>query len=319
MTAFDPATIQVGISQCLLGEPVRYDGGHKHSTFCTGVLSDYFAFQPVCPEMGAGLGTPRESIRLVGEAHSPRLINSRSQTDVTDAIDAYIEVTLPKLSHLSGFILMRKSPSCGMERVKVYTTQGHPQAQTGQGRFAQALMQAYPLLPIEEEGRLNDPGLRENFINRVLIWHDWRSRQHQGMNSRQLVEFHTRHKYLLMAHSESVYRQLGPMVAQAGQSEIKSRADRYIQIFMQALAKPANRQGHTNVLQHIQGFISAQLTPPQRQQLADIIMQYRSGQIPLIVPVTLLQHHMAHQTQAYPALTGYLAPHPAEIGLRNAI
>lgn len=319
MTAFDPATIQVGISQCLLGEPVRYDGGHKHSSFCTGTLSDYFAFQPVCPEMGAGLGTPRESIRLVGDAESPRLISSRSQTDVTEAMDDYIEATLPKLAHLSGFILMRKSPSCGMERVKVYTAQGHPQGQTGQGRFAQALMKAYPLLPVEEEGRLNDPGLRENFINRVLIWHDWCSRQHHGMNARQLVDFHTRHKYLLMAHSQAAYRQLGPLVAQAGQGEIDTLAATYIQTLMQALAKPANRQGHTNVLQHIQGFISHRLPPSQRQQLADTIMQYRSGHIPLIVPVTLLQHHMAHQAQAYPALAGYLTPHPAEIGLRNAI
>lgn len=312
--------IKVGISACLLGAPVRFNGGHKQSRLCKDVLSQYFEYVSVCPEQAIGLGTPREPIRLVGDTNNPRAIGTVNPSlDVTDALTAFGQRTAAELNDLCGYILMQNSPSCGMERVKVYQDNGHTTERGGSGLFAAALMRAQPNLPIEEDGRLNDPVLRENFITRVFAYAEWQQLLNSGLSRKKLYEFHARYKYQLMANSPADCTALGRLLASNQQVRLGVLATQYFSVFMSALKKIANRGSHTNVLQHISGYIKRSLDTDEKRELQVLISQYRTGIVPLIVPLTLLKHHFKRHPDRYIAGQVYLQPHPENLSLRNAI
>lgn len=313
-------TIKIGISACLLGQPVRYNGGHKASQLCLDVLARHFEFVPLCPEQAIGLGVPREPIRLVGDPQSPRAVGTVTpELDVTDALSAYGRNASKQLHDISGYILMQKSPSCGMERVKVYQDNGHPVDGGGRGLFAAALMRARPDLPVEEDGRLNDPVLRENFITRIFAYAQWQRLLQAGMTRKALVSFHEHYKYQLMATSRVQYQLLGRAVARIADTPLDEFAPRYFSQLMAALKQPASRGSHCNVLQHISGYLKRSLSAAEKQELQQVIEQYRLGIVPLVVPMTLLKHHFRRHPHAYIERQAYLQPHPENLSLRNAL
>lgn len=313
------ARIRVGISSCLLGQEVRYDGGHKHNGYITESLGQFFEFVPFCPEVAIGLGIPRPPIRLVrhGQAIEARGVKDPA-LDVTEPLQAYAGKVAGKLHGVSGYILKKNSPSCGMERVKVYSAKGMPVA-TAAGIYAATLMEQLPELPFEEEGRLMDPVLRENFVERVFVYHRWQELARGRLTARGLVDFHTRHKYIVLAHDEKAYRALGRLVAGAGRSGVGELGSRYVGALMQALRKPATRTRHANVLQHMTGFFKKQLTADDKRELQELIDSYRRGRVPLVVPITLIRHYLRRFPDDYLAGQYYLAPHPDELMLRNLI
>jgi len=311
-------TIKIGISACLLGQPVRYNGGHKASQLCLEVLSRHFEFIPLCPEQAIGLGVPRQPIRLVGDPQNPRAQGTKDpELDVSEALRDYGQRAAGQLHDISGYILMQKSPSCGMERVKVYRDNGHLAESGGRGLFAAALMRARPELPVEEDGRLNDPVLRENFITRVFAHAEWQRLQRDGLTRKGLIGFHERYKYQLMASSRVQYQQLGRTLAQSAAIPLQAFAPRYFRQLMSALRQPANRGSHSNVLQHISGYLKRALSAAEKQELQQLIEQYRLGVVPLVVPMTLLKHHFRRHPHAYIARQAYLQPHPETLSLRN--
>lgn len=314
------ASIKMGISACLLGNPVRFNGGHKQSQLCSATLAKHFEFVPVCPEVAIGLGTPRQPIRLVGDPADPQAQGSVDpELNVTDALNNYGERIASEMTDISGYILMQKSPSCGMERVKVYQDNGHPADGGGSGIFAAALMRRLPNLPIEEDGRLNDPVLRENFLTRVYAYAAWQQLLRDGLTYNGLLDFHARYKYQLMATSPQDYRQLGRRLGQNSDQPLAHFAADYFSDLMRALRKPANRGTHCNVLQHLSGYFKRQLNSADRQELQRLIQQYRNGIVPLVVPLTLLKHYLRHYPDAYLTRQAYLQPHPEELSLRNAL
>ena len=320
MLSSSRAPIKVGISACLLGEPVRFNGGHKESRLCSETLARHFEFVPVCPEVAIGLGTPRQPIRLVGDPDQPRAVGSvHAELDVTDALSAYGRQVATELHDICGFVLMQKSPSCGMERVKVYQANGHPIEGGGSGLFAHALMQARPDLPSEEDGRLNDPVLRENFLTRIFAYAEWQRLVASGVTRKALVEFHSRYKYQLMATDPVQYKALGRLVATVGKQPLEAFAPSYFSQLMAALKKTASRGTHTNVLQHLSGYLKRDLGTQDKQELQRLIDQYREGVVPLVVPMTLLKHHFRRHPDRYVATQVYLQPHPEDLSLRNGI
>jgi len=320
MLSSSRAPIKVGISACLLGEPVRFNGGHKESRLCSETLARHFEFVPVCPEVAIGLGTPRQPIRLVGDPDQPRAVGSvHAELDVTDALSAYGRQVATELHDICGFVLMQKSPSCGMERVKVYQANGHPIEGGGSGLFAHALMQARPDLPIEENGRLNDPVLRENFLTRIFAYAEWQRLVASGLTRKALVEFHSRYKYQLLATDPVQYKALGRLVATVGKQPLEAFAPSYFSQLMAALKKTASRGTHTNVLQHLSGYLKRDLGTQDKQELQRLIDQYREGVVPLVVPMTLLKHHFRRHPDRYVATQVYLQPHPEDLSLRNGI
>jgi len=311
--------IRVGISSCLLGEEVRYDGGHKRDAYVNGTLSRYFEFVPVCPEVAIGLGTPREPIRLVRVAGEVRVRGVRTPAlDVTQPLREYGREMAGRLRDIGGYIFKRGSPSCGMERVKIYAEKGMP-SKAGAGAYAEAFMAEQPLLPCEEEGRLGDPALRENFISRVFVYHRWQRLLAEGLTPARLVDFHTDHKFLLLAHSEAAYRRVGRMVAEAGTQSLSELGGRYAAELMTALKRRAGRKQNLNVLQHLFGFVSEQLDAGDRAEMVATLERYRHGLLPLIVPITLLNHHFRRHPSEYVARQYYLRPHPHELMLRNLL
>lgn len=320
MLSSSRAPIKVGISACLLGEPVRFNGGHKESRLCSETLARHFEFIPVCPEVAIGLGTPRQPIRLVGDPDHPRAVGSvHAELDVTDALTAYGQQVATELHDICGFVLMQKSPSCGMERVKVYQANGHPIEGGGSGLFAHALMQARPDLPIEEDGRLNDPVLRENFLTRIFAYAEWQRLVASGLTRKALVEFHSRYKYQLLATDPVQYKALGRLVATVGKQPLEAFAPSYFSQLMAALKKTASRGTHTNVLQHLSGYLKRDLGTQDKQELQRLIDQYREGVVPLVVPMTLLKHHFRRHPDRYVPTQVYLQPHPEDLSLRNGI
>ncbi len=312
--------IKVGISSCLLGNKVRYDGGHKLERFIVETLGQYVRFVPVCPEVECGLPVPREAMRLVGDPRAPRLVAIRSGEDYTDRMLSWTQGRLVQLEceELCGFIFKSDSPSSGMERVKVYDQHGIP-SKTGVGIFAQAFMRHFPLLPVEEEGRLHDPKLRENFIEAVFVLKRWRDRGLLGRGLGAIVEFHTRHKLLILSHSPNHYRAMGKLVAQGDNLPLADLVARYETMLLEALRVKATPRKHVNVLQHLMGYFKKQIEPTEKQELLEIIDRYGRGLIPLIVPVTLLNHYVRKYQQTYLQGQYYLSPHPVELQLRNHV
>ncbi|MDF1589317.1 MAG: 2-thiouracil desulfurase family protein [Gammaproteobacteria bacterium] len=312
--------IKVGISSCLLGHEVRFDGGHKHSRLCTDSLSRYFDFVAECPEVGVGMTIPRRPIRLIGDVTAPKSVYVHDNTvDFTDKIIDFGKQKAKEHHDLCGYIFMKNSPSCGVFRVKVYQENGYPAAEPGQGLYSKQIMVANPLLPVEESGRLADSFLRENFITRVFAYHNWQQLQQAGLSYQAIIDFHSRYKYVLMAHSPARYAELGRMLADAGNHDIENLAQRYFEALMTELKRLASRKTHTNVLMHLQGYLKQVLSPAEKQELINIIEQYRTAQVPLIVPMTLIKHHFNNHPDPYIVKQAYLQPYPEDLSLRNAI
>lgn len=310
--------ITLGISACLLGNKVRYDGGHQADPFLIDTLGNYVDFVPVCPEVECGLGVPREAMRLIGEGDNPRLVTIRTKIDHTDRMVRWARRRVGELKKLDlcGFIFKSNSPSSGMERVKIYNDQGIP-VKKGVGLFAREFKAQMPLIPVEDEGRLHDPALRENFIERIFTLKRWREQTGGQRSIKTLVEFHTRHKYLLLAHSPSHYRKLGGLVAQSDRLSLPERFETYQGLMMEALRIKTTPKKQTDVLLHILGFFKKVLAPDEKQELIEIIDQYKQGLVPLIVPIILLVHYVRKTNQPYLKKQYYLHPYPLELKLRN--
>jgi uncharacterized protein YbgA (DUF1722 family)/uncharacterized protein YbbK (DUF523 family) len=303
-----------------MGAEVRFNGGHKESHLCTRALTEYFEFVTACPEVAIGLGIPREPIRLVGDAQNPQAVGTVNRAlNVTEALADYGVQMAEELGDICGYIFMQKSPSCGLERVKVYTEKGAPVDGGGRGIYAQAFCERHPNLPVEEDGRLNDPVLRENFITRVFAYAAWQDLLKAGITRRALTEFHSRYKYQLMANDPVQYKALGNLLGNMGRSDPNEIAPLYFSDLMAALKKPATRRTHTNVLQHLSGYLKQTLSAPDKQEVQQLITQYHQGIVPLIVPLTLLKHHFRQHPDPYVALQVYMQPHPENLSLRNAI
>lgn len=319
-----PQTIQtkpkIGVSACLLGQKVRFDGGHKREHFLTDVFGKFVEWLPICPEVEVGMGIPRETVRLVGTLASPRMIAEKSGRDWTEVMNSFAEKRWREIDNdnLSGYVFKKNSPSCGMERVKIHNFKGMPERK-GRGLFAAAIMQRLPLLPVEEEGRLYDLKLRENFIERVFAYHRWQQATSERKSAGALVRFHTSHKYLLLAHSERHYRQLGRLVATAKQESLAAVYDDYGRVFMEALAVQATEKTHANVLDHMMGYFSKQLTTSERQELVQLIGDFRHQLIPLIAPITMMRHYAKKYQVEYLQGQLYLEPNPKELMLRNHV
>lgn len=312
--------IRLGVSRCLLGDEVRFDGEHKRDRFLTDVLGRYVEWVPVCPEVEAGLGTPREAMRLVGNPQRPRLMTITSKHDHTEAMDSLIEERLKSFSklNLSGFVFKKGSPSCGVERVRVYTHQGMP-SHSGSGMFARAFRDQFPLIPVEDEGRLCDPALRENFIERVFCYHRFQDLSQNGVTRQALIRFHTIHKYLLLSHSQQHYETMGRLVAQAERFRPKELTVKYGALFMKTLTVKATARKHVNVLHHIVGHFKSKLTTHEKAELLAVIDDYHRGLTPLIVPLTLIKHYVRVFDVDYIRDQVYLNPHPKELMLRNHV
>jgi uncharacterized protein YbgA (DUF1722 family)/uncharacterized protein YbbK (DUF523 family) len=314
------ATLRVGISSCLLGQEVRFDGGHKRDRFLTDTFGRFVEWVPVCPEVEAGFGTPREPMRLVDTDGRLRLVTVRTQSDLTDRLERYARRRVDELAgdDLSGYVLKKDSPSCGLERVKVYARPSAP-TRTGTGLFAAVLRRRYPFLPVEDEGRLSDPRLRENFIERVFAYRRARDLFGRRWTIGELVAFHTAHKLTLMAHSTAAYRTLGQIVARS-RSQPRSEVEaRYFEGFMTALVAIATPRRHANVLQHMAGYFKSLLDRGEKAELAATIEDYRAGLVPLVVPMTLIRHHVRRHDVTYLAQQIHLDPHPKELMLRNHV
>ncbi|HBA89955.1 MAG TPA: DUF1722 domain-containing protein [Geobacter sp.] len=311
------APIKIGVSSCLLGEKVRYDGGHKHDSYITDLLGRFFTFLPVCPEAGCGMPVPREAMRLEGDPENPRLMTRSSRIDKTEQMLRYCREKVEELAgeDLCGFIFKKGSPSSGLFRVKVY--RDGMASKSGRGLFAAAVAARFPLLPMEEEGRLNDSVLRENFIERVFSCRRWKDFLGQAPDLGGLVQFHTREKLLVMSHSVQLYREMGALVARGKELPWPELAQRYEELFMRALQLQATVKKQTNVLMHIMGYFKKELSPEEKQELLAVIGEYHDGLVPLVVPMTLLKHYVRRSRQQYLEQQSYLSARPAELMLRN--
>jgi len=312
--------IKIGISSCLLGCKVRFDAGHKRDRYITDMLGRYFEFVEVCPELEVGMGVPREAVRLEGEIDNPRMVGNKSGEDWTERMNRYAQrrVRQADFDDLCGFILKNRSPSCGMERVKVYTGTGSAERK-GVGLFARALLASNPELPVEEEGRLEDAALRDNFIVRVFAYHRLQELFRQPFRRRDMIAFHAAHKYLLLAHSPKHYNELGRLVADLKTYRASEFRALYRTRFMSALSVRSTPRKNVNVLQHIAGFLKHQLRPPEKEDVHAAIKDYHAGLVPLVVPITLIRHFVKKYAVEYVLGQVYLEPHPRELMLRNHV
>jgi uncharacterized protein YbgA (DUF1722 family)/uncharacterized protein YbbK (DUF523 family) len=310
--------IRMGVSACLLGQPVRYDGGHKHDRYITDILGEYLEFVPVCPEVEAGFPIPRETFRLVGDPENPRLVTSRSNADHTGRMAAWAEERVKELEkeNLCGFIFKSDSPNSGLSRVKVYNSKGMAEKK-GVGLFARAFTRHFPLLPVEEEGRLNDAKLRETFIEQIFTLKRWRETMAQGRSMKNLVDFHTRHKLLVLSHSPALARRMGKLVAEGKQMPMGEVCTQYEGLLIETLRLKTTVKKNMNVLEHILGYFKEQLSADEKQEMLEIFDRYRREFVPLIVPVTLLNHYVRKFDQPYLKQQVYLNPHPIALKLRN--
>ncbi|MEE4602895.1 MAG: DUF523 and DUF1722 domain-containing protein [Desulfobacteraceae bacterium] len=311
---------KIGISSCLLGNEVRWNAGHKHDKYLTRTLGRFVDYVPVCPEVEAGFGVPRESFRLVGDPDAPRLVTFKSKTDHTDRMVAWAKQRVKELENenLCGFIFKSDSPSSGMIRVKVYNEKGMPH-KIGIGIFARAFMEHFPLIPVEDDGRLNDPLIRENFILQIFTMNRWRDNLSGRKTMGKLVDFHTRNKLLILSHSQKHYRLMGKLVANGKQMPIEDLYHQYESLLMEALKLKTTIRKNSNVLQHLMGYFKKELTADEKQELLEVFGQYRDGYVPLLVPITLINHYTRKYDQPYLKQQTYLNPHPLELKLRTYV
>lgn len=312
-----PPPISIGISSCLLGAEVRYDGGHKRHGYIEKTLGQYFEFVRFCPEMAIGLGVPRDPIHLLRVNEQIRCVGIKDPSlDVTDRLRDCADEQKHWQAKICGYIFKKDSPSCGMERVRVYINDIPDK--NGQGLFAQRVMHNFPNLPVEEEGRLGDPVLRENFIQRVYVLHRWQQLMAEGLTRYGLEQFHAQHKLIIMSHDQNAVRELGKMIA-GHETDIHQLAESYLTTLMNCLKVRASRGNHVNVLQHIQGYLKRNLDAADKAELSEVIEKYRVAEIPLIVPITLLRHHFRKSPDAYIDNSYYMNPYLAELCLLNEI
>jgi uncharacterized protein YbgA (DUF1722 family)/uncharacterized protein YbbK (DUF523 family) len=311
---------RIGISSCLLGNEVRWNSGHKLDKYLTRTLGQFVEYVPVCPEVEAGFGVPRESFRLVGDPDKPRLITFKSKTDHTDRMVAWVGKRVKELEKedLCGFVFKSDSPSSGMIRVKVYNEKGMPH-KIGIGIFARAFMEHFPLIPVEDDGRLNDPLLRENFILRIFTMKRWRDNVARKPGMGNLVDFHTRNKLLILSHSPKHYRLMGKLVADGKKLPIMELYHQYQLLLMEALKLKTTIRKNCNVMQHLMGYFKKQLSADEKQELLEVFDQYRNELIPLLVPMTLINHYVRKYDQPYLKQQTYLNPHPLELKLRTHV
>lgn len=312
------APLLVGISQCLMGDEVRYDGSGARSSFPHAALDGLFDYRTFCPEVGIGMSVPREPIRLVGTAEDNRIVGVKDPgMDKTDELVAYARAQVPAVAALSGYIFMHNSPSCGLRRVKVYPGADAPAQRNGTGVYARTIVEALPDLPVEDGGRLFDPVLRENFVTRTFAFAHWRLIR-PDVTAAELVAFHSRYKYLLMAHSTSAYQGAGRLLSNLKQ-DVDAIADRYIGLLMAGLTNPASRRGHANVMSHLQGYLKRRIDSDSRRELESSIAAYRKGELPLLAPLALLKHYFRRFPDEYVLNQSYLEPHPREAALRRPL
>jgi uncharacterized protein YbgA (DUF1722 family)/uncharacterized protein YbbK (DUF523 family) len=310
--------IKIGISSCLLGNKVRYDGGHSHDRYLTQTLGLFTEYVPVCPEVECGMPIPREAVRLVGPTENPRLVTQKTAMDKTDQMKTWIKGRLEELAKedLCGFIFKSKSPSSGLYRVRVYGDDCNVR-KNGTGLFAKAFTKAFPRIPVEEAGRLNDPKLRENFIENIFSLQRWRQLFDHPLTLGGLVEFHTQNKLLILSHNQDIYRKMGKLVAQGKSDEFPLLINNYEDLLLNVLRLPTTVKKNINVLQHIMGYFKKNLSHDEKQELLSVFDQYRSGYVPIIVPITLINHYVRKYDQPWLKTQTYLNPHPFELKLRN--
>jgi uncharacterized protein YbgA (DUF1722 family)/uncharacterized protein YbbK (DUF523 family) len=312
----------IGISGCLTGSAVRFDGGHKRMSFVMDGLAQWVTFKPVCPEIAIGLPVPRPALRLIqitGGDIRMRFSNAPNE-DVTQKMTDFAADYLPRINNLAGFIVCAKSPSCGMERVRLYDENGNRGRKEGVGLFTAALLEKYPWLPVEEGGRLHDPILRENFVERIFALHELNSLRVNGLTRRSLLDFHSRYKLQLLAHHQAGYREIGPFVASLHEwKDLDTFFVAYRKKLMTILKHPASRKNHTNVLMHIQGYFHSQLNTRQCGELREVILHYHAGLLPLLAPLTLLKHYLAEYPDRYLLTQNYFTPYPNDLRLCLAI
>ena len=310
-----PKNITIGISACLVGENVRYDASSKTSNFCVAELGQHVTYKTFCPEVAIGLPIPRPTIRQIKKQDLIHVARPDGSGDVTQALEAYGKKIAKLAQSFSGYVFCAKSPTCGMERVKIYNEQGDALPANGIGVFANEIMKANPLLPCEENGRLNDAIIRENFVARIFTYKSWQLLVETGLSKHKLMQFHSKHKYLVMSHDLLAYKALGRLLAD-GKLPLEDMASQYILGLMTALKIKATRKKHANTLQHIQGYFSKHLTTTERQELCQQITNYRTGLVPLLVPLTLINHYLMHHPKQYLANQVYLNPYPEQLKLR---
>ena len=313
-------TIKIGISACLAGEKVRFDSGHKKSNFCMEELAKHVEYKMYCPEVAVGLPIPRPTIRQVRTADTIKVCRPDGTGDVGPQLTEYgKKIATEQAGHLSGFVFCAKSPSCGMERVKIYNEAGTGNTSEGIGFFAEQIMKHNPLLPCEENGRLNDVNLRENFVMRVYALHNWQQLVKEPVTVHRLTQFHAQYKYLLMAHNYQAYRDLGNLLGTFVGDDVNALADEYILGLMNALRRPASRKNNSNTLMHLQGYFKRDLSKIEKEEMRDAIDEYRQGLVPLYVPLTLLKHHLKVHPNEYLSKQIYFNPYPNELKLRYGL
>ena len=319
ITSVDTRPIKIGVSSCIIGEEVRWNGGHARQRWLTDVFWDFVDYVPVCPEVEVGMGVPRPTVRLERHGSGIRMIDPKNEVDWTAAMNRLSRSRASEMeSHdLCGFVLKKNSPTCGLERVKVVHEGGGGASKDGQGLFASALVHRFPHLPIEEEGRLNDPQIRENFVERVFAFRRVKDVFKPRWTVGDVVEFHTREKLLLRAHDEVRYRELGVLVANSKAIPRGAFKDDYMDRYMAALRRRATVAKHGNVLQHMVGFLRRVDDEAGREEMQGAIEDFRAGLVPLIVPTTLIRHLAKRHDQRILLESSYLSPHPKELMLRN--
>lgn len=304
----------LGVSACLLGQPVRYDGGHKRHEFLVEVLARHVDYIPLCPEAGIGLGIPRPPIQLVGEPGRPRARGIQDPSvDVTEQLQHYAEQQLPQLQCASGYLFKKNSPSCGLRRVKLFASPGAHMRRRGTGIFAGAVTAALPLLPVEEEDALDDPRRRNSFLCRLYACRRWQTWVESDLSHGELQTFHDAYVHLVMAHSRAAAQRLARLLAAAGEQPSVTDARRYIRELLAALARPASVAGHSAAQQALAGRLT--LTRPLRARLSDRLQAYRDGRVSLHAAIAALREALAHQDPECPAGHAYLYPFPDS--LRN--
>ena len=313
--------IKIGMSSCLLGEEVRWDGDHKHDQYVRDVLGSYFDYVSICPEVDVGMGVPRETVALYGTLENPKMITKRSKTDWTKKMNHYTKDRIHELTkeNLCGYVFKSKSPSCGIGKVPIYSEFGSSRIRYGSGMFTSSFIKAFPLVPVEDEGRLHDPVIRENFIVRIFCFHRLQLLVRKSFSIGSLVRFHTRHKFLILSHSRKKYDDMGELVANAKKIKTAELKTRYSKLFMAALTYKSTPKKNTDVLLHMTGFLKKILTREEKKNILSVIEDYRNELLPLVVPVTLIYHQVKKHNIEYLLDQVYLNPHPKELMLRNHV
>lgn len=312
--------IKIGISSCLLGNNVRWNGGHQRDRYLTDTLGQYVEWVPVCPEVEVGLGIPRETLRLKGDPENPRLVTTKTGVDHTASMNKWAKGRLDDLAmeNLCGFIFKCDSPSSGMVRVKVYSEKGMPQKK-GVGIFARAFMDRFPLIPVEDDGRLRNPSIRENFIDQIFTLKRWRETRGRRSCVGNVVDFHSRNKLVLMAHSPKHLKEMGALAAGGKKLGCRMLYSAYEELLLEALRLKTTVRKNYNVLQHVMGYFRKQLTPDEKQELLEVMDHYKQSLVPLVVPLTLFRHYVRKYDQPYLEEQTWLNPHPADLKLHNHV